>query len=466
MSSSPSRQQGSVDPQKITPYSRNFQQHLIQHGVYPCGYKHRDGSVPAKPDNWKEIKQILVQRRPSLSPSKFTDEEYERFFQDDVDASKEKDVSVSVIPMIEGNIADKKCHSGGIPFGNLNPLINSAVKLTSANPDVYYGASLEQLSQKAVDELGGRIIPSTQHDLPILPNFFLEVKGPDGSLAVAGRQACYVGALGARAVHSLQSYGQEEPVYDNNAYTITSIYHGGALKMYTSHVTQPRSSGGRPRYHMNHLASFSLAGDRDTCVAGLQAYRNGRQWAEKQRNEAIRQANERANIVEDEVPDGDAVATRPAIFTTAVSETKTYNMRQESRTPLDDDYSTLEGSEDSDSPDELAPLPVKRAKRYSKNQQIKQNQRNANVSSEAGRRDGSAVVLVSQGYASNNVTSQQNERWSWTNGIFQCHKGKTLMKEQDETPADVWIYCDEGWPNHGGKKWRLWIPATREILYC
>jgi hypothetical protein len=46
----------------------------------------------------------------------------------------------------------------------------------------------------------------TQHDLPIAPNFFLAAKGPDGSAAVAKRQACYDGALGERGMHSLQSY--------------------------------------------------------------------------------------------------------------------------------------------------------------------------------------------------------------------------------------------------------------------
>ncbi|KAF9784284.1 hypothetical protein IL306_007297 [Fusarium sp. DS 682] len=59
--------------------------------------------------------------------------------------------------------------------------------LVRGNPDLYYGARPEQLDQKVRQELGSHIIPSTQHDLPIVPNFFLEVKGPDGSAAVAKR---------------------------------------------------------------------------------------------------------------------------------------------------------------------------------------------------------------------------------------------------------------------------------------
>ncbi|KAF1993298.1 hypothetical protein P154DRAFT_527867 [Amniculicola lignicola CBS 123094] len=453
LSSSQSRKRGSATTLSTKPttnttrtkstgvYDRDFQQHIIDYDVYPHGYRHPDGSAPAKPNNHGEVNQIFAQPRPSLSPSVFNDEEFEKFVQADADASKEKQVSESVIPIIEGKIRDTKCRSGGIPFTNLDPLTDSKLKFKPCNPDVYYGARPEQLSRKVREELGGRIIPSTQHDLPIAPNFFLAAKGPDGSLAVAGRQACYDGALGARAMHSLQSYGQEEPVYDK-ASTITSIYHGGTLKMYTSHVAQPKNPGGRPQYHMTQLRSFALTDTRDTCVAGLQAYRNGREWAEEQRNEAIRQANERANPVEAAAPAGDAGASPALSFVTAVSETEAYTMSQESRTSLNEDYNTLEDSEESDSSEELQDytLPAKRSN-SSKHQQTQRKRRNTDV------------------------TTEQSERWSWTNGKFQCHKGQDLVKEQSDTPADVWIYFDQGWPDQGGKKWRRWMSATREILY-
>ncbi|KAF2185501.1 hypothetical protein K469DRAFT_454212, partial [Zopfia rhizophila CBS 207.26] len=70
-------------------YSRNFQQHLVNYDVYPHGYRHPNG---------QEINQILAQPRPSLSPSIFTDEEFEKLVQADTDAAKEKQVSESVIP--------------------------------------------------------------------------------------------------------------------------------------------------------------------------------------------------------------------------------------------------------------------------------------------------------------------------------------------------------------------------------
>ncbi|EFW14297.1 hypothetical protein D8B26_007044 [Coccidioides posadasii str. Silveira] len=118
----------------------------------------------------------------------------------------------------------------GYLFGNLAHLTDDT--LSRAKPDHFYGARPEQLNRQIRKDLSDQIIPSTQDDLPMAPNFFLEAKGPDGSLAVATRQACYDGALGARGMHSLQTYRQDKLTYDNNAYTITSTYHGGQLKLY------------------------------------------------------------------------------------------------------------------------------------------------------------------------------------------------------------------------------------------
>ncbi|KMP10245.1 hypothetical protein CIRG_09926 [Coccidioides immitis RMSCC 2394] len=125
------------------------------------------------------------------------------------------------------------------------------------------------------------------------PNFFLEAKGPDGSLAVAVRQACYNGALGARGIHSLQTYWQDEPIDDNNAYTLTSTYHGGQLKLYTTHINKPGYTDGRSEYIMTQLKGWSMTSDLETFRLGASAYRNARDWAKEKRDQFIQVANER-----------------------------------------------------------------------------------------------------------------------------------------------------------------------------
>jgi hypothetical protein len=127
-----------------------------------------------------------------------------------------------------------------------------------------------------------------------VPNFFSEVKGPDGSLAVAGRQIIQDCASGARGVQSLESHGQPELVYDNNAYTIGSIYHGGTLKMYTTYPTQPTGSGNRPEYYTHQLNGWLLTSNPETFRQGATWYRNGVDLAKEWRDEMIEAANERA----------------------------------------------------------------------------------------------------------------------------------------------------------------------------
>ncbi|EEQ89659.2 uncharacterized protein BDCG_04779 [Blastomyces dermatitidis ER-3] len=212
----------------------------------------------------------LAQPRASLSPSKFSEKCFEDFREADAHASKEP-VTTSVNPVLDGDIGDHKCVGGEYSFGNLAPLTDGT--LSSAKPDHFFGARPEQLNHSIREALSDQIIPSTQDDLPMMPNFFLEVKGPDGSLAVTTRQACYNGALGARGMHTLQSY-QQEPTYNNNGYTLTSTYHGGTLKLYTTHVSKSDNPDSRPEYFMTQLRSFALTDTSEAFRQGASAYRN------------------------------------------------------------------------------------------------------------------------------------------------------------------------------------------------
>ena len=87
--------------------------------------------------------------------------------------------------------------------------------------------------------------------------------------------------------------------YDRNAYTITSIYHGGtgALQMYATPPTEPKIPGGQPEYHMTQLKGYAITGDVETFRKGAAAFRNGRDWAKEQRDRFIADANGTAHVV-------------------------------------------------------------------------------------------------------------------------------------------------------------------------
>jgi hypothetical protein len=132
------------------------------------------------------------------------------------------------------------------------------------------------------------------------PNFFVEAKGHDGSIPVATCQACYDGALGARAMHFLQQFGttgsnNSPAYYDNIAFTMTSAYHSGILGLYTTHPTSSRSNDDNPDHHHTDyvvmpLGKWVLNGSPEAYRQGTTAYRNASDLANQQRNRFIKLA--------------------------------------------------------------------------------------------------------------------------------------------------------------------------------
>ncbi|KAI3326610.1 hypothetical protein HD806DRAFT_520395 [Xylariaceae sp. AK1471] len=244
---------------KTGPHDRAFQQLLIDYGIYPNKYEYPDGQALPPPGNLEEIIQAIGKPQPSLSISRLNQEDFKRFERADAHALKEAQVMSTVIPIIEGDVKD--------------------------------GRSLDRQVRM---QLNKHIVPSTQHDLPIVLNFFLNVKGPDGTLAVAGRQACYDGALGARGMNSLQRYSDPELDADNKAYTLTSTYYGGQLKIYATYPLSRAGLGMRREYAMTQIDTYALTGNIDNFRIGVSAYRNARDWAKRKRDKAIERANEKA----------------------------------------------------------------------------------------------------------------------------------------------------------------------------
>ncbi|KAL9618420.1 MAG: hypothetical protein Q9160_006861 [Pyrenula sp. 1 TL-2023] len=287
------------------PYSRNFEQVLIDYGVFLPFYEYTDGEEPAEPDNLDEIKQRLKQPRSSLSPPRFTDKDFKKFQKAVMNAKKPEQTTKSVVPIIEGDSQATNHVCGKINFGNLHGLTEGCT-LTPGNPDLYDGANSGHLKRRVWNTLKNTIIPSTQDNLPIAPNFFLHVKARDGNEAVAIRQAVYDGALGERGQLNLRSYGQKEFNFDNNAHTITSTSLHSTLSMYTVYTARTKSLNSRQEYYTHLIGSWAINGGIQSFQNGAAAFRNLRDWAKEQRDEAIAFANGVLDQVEGEKNSGDS----------------------------------------------------------------------------------------------------------------------------------------------------------------
>ena len=260
--------------------------------MYPEGYDYSDDRQTPEPGNLDGVYQRLPQSRPSLSPSRFTTSNFRDLKRKNNRVIDEGEVMRDVLPIICGNsdIPNKQ----NLLFTRLDPIANNTT--VDAKPDFYDGARLQDIDPQVRQDLGSYIIPTGHRTAPVAPNFFMEAKAPKGGADVAKRQACYDGALGARAMHKLQSY-KTEPVYDSKAYTVTSTYHAGtgSLKLYTTHPTQ--AEDGSTEYHMTQYKGWDLTSDPETFRQGATAFRNARDWAKEQRDRFISAANERARSI-------------------------------------------------------------------------------------------------------------------------------------------------------------------------
>lgn len=274
---------GTTKTKKSSTHNPGFDQHLIDHGIRTPW----DSEEPDLDIVYTEI----AKPRPSLSPSRFPDSAFRTFRKTSAQAKDEDDVMKNVIPTITGPWDANYPSTSSMVFGNLEPLTDGTI--VAPRPDIALGALPEQLHPTIRNELQHHIIPSTMTHRIMAPNFFMEAKGPDGSAAVMGRQARYDGAVGVRAMHSLQNYSREEPVYDGKAYTYTSTYHDGQLQLYAHHATAPATEGGRPEYHITQLDSYAMTGKRQTFVEGATAFRNLRDLAKQHRDGFIEDANAR-----------------------------------------------------------------------------------------------------------------------------------------------------------------------------
>ena len=277
----------SSSTRKTSAYDPAFEQHLIDHGIYPEG--HDDDKASEEPANIEVIHCRLAQPRHSLSPSRFTRKNFLDFKQKNRNALTENTVMRKAFPIIAGT-ADIPSQEN-LLFGNLKDLTD--VSITKAKPDFYDGSRPADLRKDIREKLGPYIIPSTNTAAPCLPNFFTEGKGPNGNAAVCKRQALYDGAIGARGVHELRSYVNQEMLFDNNAYTVTSTYHGGTgdLTIYSTHPTLSNDPQNPIEYRMTQLRGWKMTDIPDTFREGACAIRNARDWAKEKRDEFITAAN-------------------------------------------------------------------------------------------------------------------------------------------------------------------------------
>ncbi|KAL1983740.1 hypothetical protein VTN96DRAFT_9912 [Rasamsonia emersonii] len=276
-------------------YDRNFEQAMEDNGIHPEGSE--------RPGNWDAIIARMARRRWSLASDNFGREEFDKFLRTNAQASRGVNAPSSVFPTLRGDgdnsIGNRAIlHVEDRAFDNMEPIIPAGddddTKLALARPNSYDGGRAGQLDARMRSELGAVILPSTEYPMRILPNFTASATRATESAAILRRQALHAGALGARAMHSLQSYGEGPDArrHDRNAYAITATYQDGTLRLYAVHAAPSTCPEERASdYHMNELGAWPVARSRQAFRQGVGAFRNLREWALEKRDEFVEAAN-------------------------------------------------------------------------------------------------------------------------------------------------------------------------------
>ncbi|KAK5442639.1 hypothetical protein LTS15_010957 [Exophiala xenobiotica] len=320
---------------KVTPYSGNFEQKLIDIGIYPDEYQHTDGRLTPEPANLSDIQTAQRVARASLSPSRFTEEHFKAFKRANAKVKGETTGMHNVLPFITGNEAGHRFEMG-LPLSNLKPFDKD---LSDPVPDIYHGAAPAAIHPRVRADLGSYIIPSkVDTTRPAAPNFFVEGKSAQGRADVAMRQVLIDGAIGARAMHELQNYKAEEPRYDNMARSFSSTYHAGTgtLQTYATHITAPLTPGGAPEYHMTQTNSYAMTGNANSFRDGATAYRNDRDLAKTERDSSIAHANQVARRMPAPSPNTGFTTSRTSrsMVSVAGSDTSEDELARDEVTPV------------------------------------------------------------------------------------------------------------------------------------
>ena len=285
-----SRKGKGKEKNRSSAYDGNFEQLLVDNCVFPP-----DAHRAQRAANHADWAEVLIQ--PRASPSRSSDRSYKSFERCVAGAQDEGEVMSRIFPRLVGN--SRHASGQNVPFGHLEEITQ---KIVTPQPDWYQGEKPGIGNRSLRERLDRAIIPSTRKERPFLPTYFAEAKGPDGSFVVARRQACHDGALGARAIHSLQSLGGTGS-YDGNAYAASAVYHGeGDLKLYTHHMTQPRGPGTPPHTHMNRIKAISLTDSPRSFREGRTAFRNVSDKTNEYRVRFINEANHRNGIISPSPP--------------------------------------------------------------------------------------------------------------------------------------------------------------------
>lgn len=186
---------------------RDFRSDLVLHNVILLNY-HSINKYP-EPDNINEIRDAMDRDRIWAPGFKEKAQEFRKLL---FTAMNEPDV-VSLLEKIPADTTALKRDDIIARDRSWSRLEILSQCFKPAKPDLSYATAAENLKRPIRDSLGALVMPPKNGDF-VCPNFMVSIKGPTGTPDANDLEAVYVGALAARGMHALWSFGNDAEAVD------------------------------------------------------------------------------------------------------------------------------------------------------------------------------------------------------------------------------------------------------------
>ncbi|KAK0658330.1 hypothetical protein QBC41DRAFT_238009 [Cercophora samala] len=304
------------------------EQHLLTHRI------HLPSPQNPAPSNLAQILLHLKTPIPSLEPSSFPVEAFHNFVRRHGEpTADDRLLPDGVLDTIAGHSPAFPPNNLHVPFNAMKPLNNISDVLPA--PYAFDGVRAEEVEHIIRDREENFLLATKRYEVPVAPNFFLEVGGGGGgykggekgglSQSGSGRgtgtgvvvaAAGVDGACGARGMYVVKNYGgrdgcgrgegrggdrgEGEGLAFSGTYSEEEEGRGGrVLRLFVHHV---QGEGGREgvdglRYYMTELGRWEMTGGYEEFLRGARAFRNLRVWAGEVRLGVVEEGNSRVGKV-------------------------------------------------------------------------------------------------------------------------------------------------------------------------
>lgn len=239
------------------------------------------------PKDLAAVKEYLDKDRESQSAN---EEDYQDYLNEITQAENKHTVITNVWPLLAKNTRSREYlgynQNTNFQWTEVDSAI--AANMSDPEPDISESFRHNQYPLEAIEALGPALAPTAYS--AAMPRFCVELKGPDGLMPSATKQAAYDGAIMVDAAWKTHQY-LTKPADDFLGHTqaLTGALNGSYLHIYVNHAISPQTVNAatsatvahpkKLQYHQFPLKRVLPTESLEDFKKAQKTVRNAQEWA-------------------------------------------------------------------------------------------------------------------------------------------------------------------------------------------